>query len=241
MLAVLATAVLGAVIGASTPRLAHRLAVRSGTPARSACDRCAHPFPRGLTGWLGPAVRCPGCAAGLGPPTWSTTVAGATTFGLLAAGLAGDPALPAFLAVAAVGVPLAVIDLISLRLPDPLVAAAGLGALAGLVAATFTLGTPQPLLRALTGALVCTAAYVLLALLPGSRLGFGDVKLAGVLGLPLGWLGWPTVLLGLVLPHVVNGVVVLGLLLSGRIDRRTALPLGPALLTGALLAALLGR
>ena len=167
--------------------------------------------------------------------------AGAASFGLLAVWLAGDPALPAFIAVAALGVPLAAIDLASLRLPDPLVGAAGLVAMIGLVGATLPLGTPQTLLRALAGALASAGAYMLLALLPGSRLGFGDVKLGGVLGLLLGWLGWPAVLLGLVLPHVIAGVIALGLLLSGRVGRQAALPLGPALLVGALLATLLSR
>jgi prepilin signal peptidase PulO-like enzyme (type II secretory pathway) len=69
-----------------------------------------------------------------------------------------------------------------------------------------------------------------------SGLGFGDVKLAGVLGLPLGWLGWPAVLLGLALPHLLAGPVALFLLLTGRAKRGTGLPFGPALLAGALLA-----
>ena len=81
---------------------------------------------------------------------------------------------------------------------------------------------------------------MLLALLPGSRLGFGDVKLAAVLGLPLGWLGRPTPCwLGLLLPHLLHGVLVLGLLAARRVRRDTLLPLGPALLAGAWLAVLL--
>ncbi|GAB2939259.1 A24 family peptidase [Micromonospora polyrhachis] len=233
-----AAVVLGAVGGGVTPRLAYRLAIEAGTVSRSACH-CARAPRTGPSRWLGPATRCPVCTARQGPPTWSTIVAGAASFGLLVAGLRDDPALPAFLAVAAIGLPLAAIDLTSLRLPDPLVAAAGLAAVLGLVGATLTIGTPQPLLRALAGALVSIGAYVLLALLPGSRLGFGDVKLGGVLGLLLGWLGWPAVLLGLVLPHVIAGVIALCLLLTGRVGRQAALPLGPALLVGALLAALL--
>ncbi|MBM0229757.1 prepilin peptidase, partial [Micromonospora sp. ATA51] len=83
------------------------------------------------------------------------------------------------------------------------------------------------------------AAYVLLALLPRARLGFGDVKLAAALGLPLGWSGWPTLWLGLLLPHLLNGVVVLALLVTRRVRRDTALPFGPAILAGAWLAVLL--
>jgi leader peptidase (prepilin peptidase)/N-methyltransferase len=240
MLAAFVVAAVGTVVGAATPGAAYRLSTGSGSPPRSACARCARPFPRGLPGWVRPGARCPGCRARLGPRTVLAAAAGAMSFGLLTAALAGDPALPAFLAVAAIGVLLAAIDLACLRLPDPLVGAAALIGVAGLAVAAAIAGTPEALLRALGGALCSAAAYVVLALLPGSRLGFGDVKLAGVLGLLLGWLGWDAVLLGLILPHLINGPVVLVLLLSRRAGRDTALPLGPALLAGALLAAVLG-
>ena len=110
---------------------------------------------------------------------------------------------------------------------------------AGLALAAAGTGTAVPLWRAGAAAVVCAGAYLLLALLPGSRLGFGDVKLAAVLGLPLGWLGWPAVLTGLLLPHLLIGPVALVLLLTRRAGRRTALPLGPAMLAGALAAFLL--
>ncbi|SCE70259.1 leader peptidase (prepilin peptidase) / N-methyltransferase [Micromonospora haikouensis] len=162
----------------------------------------------------------------------------AVVFGGLAVTPGVGPALPAFLAVAAVGLVLAAVDLACLRLPDPLVGLAALGAAAGLVAAAAVDGRPGRLLAPLAGAGLSFLGYALLALLPGSRLGFGDVKLAAVLGLPLGWLGWPALLTGLALPHVLHGLAVLGLLAARRAHRDTLLPLGPALLAGAWLAAL---
>ena len=83
--------------------------------------------------------------------------------------------------------------------------------------------------------------YLLPALLPNGPLGLGDVKLAGVLGLVLGWLGWRHVLAGAALPHLLNGPVVLVLLATGRARRGSALPFGPALLVGALLAVVVVR
>jgi leader peptidase (prepilin peptidase)/N-methyltransferase len=62
------------------------------------------------------------------------------------------------------------------------------------------------------------------------------VKLAAVLGFVLGFAGWPAVLAGLAAPHLINAPVAAFLLLTRRAGRRTALPFGPALLTGALLA-----
>jgi leader peptidase (prepilin peptidase)/N-methyltransferase len=219
----LAVALLGALVGLAVPPLARRF-----TPPP------VHPppvLPR-------PAVRRT-------PPFrgWSPVFLGpvaAAVFAGLAAALGDDPALPVFLAVAAVGLVLAVVDLACLRLPDPLVGTAALLALGGLAGSALLAGTPGRLGGALLGAAVAAAAHVLLALLPGSRLGFGDVKLPAVLGLPLGWLGRDALLTGLLLPHLLHGGLVLALLAARRVRRDTLLPLGPALLAGAWLAVLLG-
>ncbi|MGC4833610.1 prepilin peptidase [Micromonospora vinacea] len=170
---------------------------------------------------------------------WGDPVVAASVFVCLAVAVGDDPALPVFLAVAAVGLVLARVDLACLRLPDPLVLVAGTLALGGLTAAALLSGTPGRLLGALGGAAVAGLAHVLLAVLPGSRLGFGDVKLAAVLGLPLGWSGRDALLVGLLLPHLLHGGLVLGLLAARKVHRNTLLPLGPALLAGAWLAVLL--
>ncbi|MBM0235315.1 prepilin peptidase [Micromonospora sp. STR1_7] len=209
--ALVGVALLGGLVGLVVPPLARRFAT---PPAR--------PRPRRGAGvWLSPPVA-------------------AVVYVGLAVAQGDDPALPVFLAVAAVGLVLAGVDLVCLRLPDPLVLAAGLLALAGLTGAAVLADDPARLFGALAGAAVAGVTHVLLALLPGSRLGFGDVKLAAVLGLPLGWLGRDALLTGLLLPHVLHGGLVLGLLVARRVRRDTLLPLGPALLAGTWLAVLLG-
>jgi leader peptidase (prepilin peptidase)/N-methyltransferase len=80
--------------------------------------------------------------------------------------------------------------------------------------------------------------YLLLALVYPAGLGLGDVKLAAPLGLYLGWLGWSSALVGLVAAFLVGGLVGIVLLASGRAGRRTAVPFGPSMLVGALLAVL---
>jgi leader peptidase (prepilin peptidase) / N-methyltransferase len=238
-------AVLGAVAGAFVPRVAYRLSVEFGTPPRSTCVHCSHPLG---AGWLRPGDRCAGCGGRLGPPAWLTALVGAAACGALAWAL--DPTrrapdggaagawlvLAAFLLVAVAGVLLAAIDLACLRLPDLIVGPAFGGALVLLGTAAALTGGWGDLLRAGSAALVLAGGYLVLALLPGANLGLGDVKLCLPLGLLLGWLGWGAVLLGAVLPHLINGPVALGLLIAGRAGRKTALPLGPALLAGALLA-----
>lgn len=144
-------------------------------------------------------------------------------------------ALPAVLLLAALAVPLAVIDLLALRLPDPLVGTLFGGGLGLLGLAAVVDGDGRGLLRALAAAAVCGAGYALLALVLRAQFGFGDVKLGAALGLYLGWFGWPAVVAGVVLAPVVNLPLVLGLLAGGRTDRRSAVPYGPAMLTAALL------
>jgi leader peptidase (prepilin peptidase) / N-methyltransferase len=220
---VVALAVLGALLGALVPPVAYRLSVPYGQARRTTCGRCGAP--------LRIRLRCQECGARLGPPVWVTAAVGGLVFGTLAWALGPVRVLPAFLAVAALGLLLGAIDIACHRLPDPLVA---LGF--GLAIPLLAIGGIR--VRAVEGALVMFGGYLVLALLPGANLGFGDVKLAGLLGLLLGWLGWPAVLLGALLPHLLNGPVVLVLLASRRVRRDSELPLGPALLAGAWLAVL---
>jgi leader peptidase (prepilin peptidase)/N-methyltransferase len=233
---VVACAALGAATGAVTPRMAYRLSVEYGAPSRSSCAHCARPFPAGLAGWVRPAARCPGCGARLGPSPVLTAVVGAASFGLLAWALGPAAGLPAYLFMAGVGLVLAFVDLACLRLPDPLVLTALVVGGGWLSALSVVDGSWAAVGRATAAGLASAGAYLALALLPGANLGLGDVKLAGVLGFLLGWLGWPAVVLGLVLPHLINGPVAVALLLSKRAGRKSDLPLGPALLAGALLA-----
>jgi leader peptidase (prepilin peptidase)/N-methyltransferase len=146
--------------------------------------------------------------------------------------------LPAYLLVAAAGVAMSYIDIRDHRLPDwltlsSLIAAGGLLAIAAAVTPAWS-----DYGRAWAAALGCLAFYLMLALLRPADLGLGDVKLAAVVGLLLGWVGWSTVVLGIFLGFVVGGVAGLILLVSGRANRRSAIPFGPLMLVGALSALL---
>lgn len=240
----LGCAAAGVLLGGLLPVTAYRLSVPCGEAARSACGWCAQPLPA----WVRPVWRCPGCARRLGPAP-ALTVAAAGIAGL-AVGMAvsahpvsgpaeGGLLLGVLLLVALVGVLLAAVDLAVLRLPDVLVLPTAVVVAALLGAGAALLPDPAPVARAAAGAAAMGAGYALLALLPRSPLGFGDVKLAAVLGAPLGWLGWPAVLAGAVLPVAFGGLVSFALLAAGRIRRDTPVPFGPALVAGFLAAAVL--
>ena len=145
---------------------------------------------------------------------------------MLAAAIGPSPLLPVYLLAAVPALLLAVIDLRCLRLPDKLVAT-----LAVVAGGPLAILRPERILPSLVAAIAVLTAYALLALFGG--LGLGDVKLAAVLALILGFAGWPAVVAGLVAPHLINGPIALFLLFGGR---RRVLPFGPGLLLGALVA-----
>ncbi len=232
------SAAAGAAGGALVPLTAYRLSVPADEPSRTACTSCDAPLRRGVGGWVRLHARCSACGARLGPPAWLTAAAAATASGLLAAALDATLALPLYVALAILGVLLAVIDLSCKRLPRTLVfPAVWISASLFAVIAAVT-GDWGALLRAALAAVVLGSAFLVLYLLPGRGLGFGDVKLAVLLGLFLGWLSWGAVLLGALLPWLVNGPVAIGLLLTRRVGRKSWLPFGPAMLVGALLSVL---
>ena len=223
-------AVFGGASAAFVPRLAHRLAVPRGSRPRATCAHCTAALPT----WVRAGAPCP-CAP---PPVW-TVLAGALVTGLLGATVGPSPLLVMLLPAALLGILLSAIDLRCLRLPNPLVALLALTTTVPLTLGALLTGEEAGLGRAALAALLSGTIYLVIALLPGAGLGLGDVKLAAVLGFTLGFLGWPALLTGLVAPHLINGPAALILLLTRRAERRTALPLGPALLAGALLGVVL--
>ncbi|GIF49300.1 leader peptidase (prepilin peptidase)/N-methyltransferase [Asanoa ferruginea] len=236
-----AAGIAGACWGAVLPGLVSRFAVEwpedqpHPPPWRHGCPHCG----ADRLQWWRASGRCPNCGRAPTPGRWVLVPITAAVCAATAAATGPTAALPAFLLLAALAVPLAAIDLAVLRLPDPLVGTLFGGGAALLALAAVIEGDGPALLRAGLAAAACGAGYLLIALILRSQLGFGDVKLGAALGLFLGWLGWPAVVAGVVLAPVVNLPLVLGLLVSGRTDRRAAAPFGPAMLAAALLATVL--
>lgn len=147
--------------------------------------------------------------------------------------------LPTYLTVGALGVAMTYIDLREKLLPDWLtLPALGVGAIGLAITAAVT-GEWGLYGRAWLGALVVGAFFLLLHLIRPADMGLGDVKLSIVVGLLLGWIGWNAVVLGVFLAFMAGGVVGLVLIVAGRAGRRTALPFGPFIFAGLILALLL--
>jgi leader peptidase (prepilin peptidase)/N-methyltransferase len=141
--------------------------------------------------------------------------------------------LPAFLFLAAAAVLLTVIDLRHQLLPNRVVVPAiAIGTVLLLLAAVPGRDWAD-LLRGVLAGVVLFTVYLVLALINPRGLGMGDVKLAGLLGLYLGWLGWPVVAYGTFAAFVGQALIALLLLATRRIGLRGELPFGPAMLLGA--------
>ena len=131
------------------------------------------------------------------------------------------------------GAVLAVIDVRTHRLPNRIVLPAYPIAIVALGVLAVADGDAHAFLRAVLGGLVLFGAYAVLRGIRGSGLGGGDVKLAGVLGLLLGFAGWGSLLVGAASAFVAGGLYAIALLLLRRADRHTAIPFGPWMLLGA--------
>lgn len=144
----------------------------------------------------------------------------------------------AYLGAAVVGVVLAVVDLRTHRLPNAIVLPA-LAVTVALLAASCLLGAPwRALLRALTAGAVLFVLFLLLRMLGGGAMGGGDVKLAALVGVLLGWAGWSAVVLGVLAAFLLGGVVAVALLVTRRASRSTRIPFGPFLVAGTWIGVL---
>ncbi len=139
----------------------------------------------------------------------------------------------AYLYLAAIGIALLLIDLDVKRLPNVIVLPAYLVLPVLLAVASAVDGDWSAMLRAAMGGMLLYAFYFgAMVAYPGG-MGFGDVKLAGVLGIGLAWMGWGALVVGAFGAFLLGGIFSIGLVLSKRAHRKTGIPFGPWMLAGA--------
>jgi leader peptidase (prepilin peptidase) / N-methyltransferase len=230
---VAAAAVAGLLAGRAASRLTARLLAAPQPPAARAHQLQVH------------APRAPGSPPASRLTRWSLPLGTGLACAVMAMRFGPSPALPAFCYLAAIGVPLAVIDARCQRLPDALTLPSYPVALALLgLAALFVPSGLGHFLGALTGLALAWGVFLFQVLIYPAGLGWGDVKLSGLLGLYLGWLGggWldqDTLVAGLFLGYLFAAAAGLALVAARRASRKSRLPFGPYLLAGAFSAILL--
>jgi leader peptidase (prepilin peptidase) / N-methyltransferase len=154
--------------------------------------------------------------------------------------LASGLELVAYLYLAAISVALAVIDLDVRRLPNAIVLPSYVVGGVLLVAVDLLRGDLARLPLVVIGGAGSFLFYFLLAAVKPGGMGFGDVKLAGVLGLFLGQAGLPQLLVGTFAAFVLGGVVGIALIVARRSTRKGTIPFGPWMLAGAWIGILAG-
>ena len=161
-------------------------------------------------------------------------------FGALAARFEDSWALPAYLVLAAALVALSVIDLEHYILPNRIVYPLALAMIVLLTIAAVGDDDLDAIERGLLAGAIAFSIFFVLHMISPRSMGFGDVKLAFVLGLSLGWLGWGELLLGLFLGFFYGAIIGIVLIATRVRARSQALPFGPFLAAGALTAILVG-
>lgn len=260
LLLVTMAGVLGLAVGSFLNVVVHRVpAGMSVVRPRSACPGCGHEISARdnipIVSWLVLRGRCRSCRTGISPRYPLVELAGAlAVVGVAlwsapalahavgaAATIAAVLQLVAYAYLAMTSIALALIDLDVHRLPNALVLPGYAVGVVLLGAAALLQGDLVALGRLAAGAGILLALYLLLVLISPRGMGLGDVKLAGVLGLFLGYLGWGQLAVGAMAGFVLGGLFGAVLLMLRRAGRRSGIPFGPWMLAGAWIGIVLGQ
>jgi leader peptidase (prepilin peptidase)/N-methyltransferase len=166
--------------------------------------------------------------------------AGATTTSSSAA-IGAILVLVAFLYLAAVSVVLALIDIDTHTLPNAIVLPSYVVGVGLFVAAAALTADFQALITAAIGLVALFGLYLAMALVYPGGMGLGDVKLAGLLGLFLGYLGLGPLVVGAFAAFLLGGLFALALVALRRAGRKSGIPFGPWMLAGAWVGVVFGN
>lgn len=170
---------------------------------------------------------------------WKSSLATAVVAAVIGGRVGFEPELTFLMYLAPVGVALAVIDWRTRLLPTKLIAPSYLGVVLLALYSAGTAGDWHPLVTAGWGWLIAGGTFFALWFVYPKGMGYGDVRLAGLLGIALGYLGWAELLTGVYAGFLLGGVGGLLLSMLHIVDRK-AYPFGPFMLVGALVGIVTG-
>lgn len=172
---------------------------------------------------------------------WWVVVGTAALFAAMGARFGADWALPAYLVLTASLLAIAVIDLKLYIVPNRIVYPTLAVSIPLLVGAALLQHHPAAIRSAAIGSLAAWFFLLVVHLIQPRGMGFGDVRLAAILGLFLGWLNLRLVLWGMLAGFMLGAVIGLGLIAFGGRGRKEAVPFAPFLAAGTLLAICLSQ
>jgi leader peptidase (prepilin peptidase)/N-methyltransferase len=211
----------------------------------SACGACGNrltaPDLVPIGSWLVLRGKCRHCGNPIGVEPLIIEISTATIFVLFGLKFGADPVLPAFCIFGAALVALVWIDLHVFRLPREITYTAFVLSSIAIVIAALVDDEPERIWMAALGAAIALAIMGLIYVASRGGMGDGDVRLAPLLGLHLGYLNPGIVPVGLFFGFAIGAVVGVAAMAVGKAGRKTALPFGPFLAAGAVLAVFTGQ
>jgi len=240
------TGVVGLLIGSFLTVVTDRVPDgRSVVAPGSACSACGHRLGPGdlvpVVSWLVRRGRCGHCGADIGVEPLVVELATAGAFATMAVRFEALWLLAAHCTLVAALIALTVVDLRTRRLPREISYVALFVSAPLLAIAALTADEPRRIWTALFGAVIAASLMLVLHLASRDSLGDGDVRLSPLLGLHLGWWNPGLAPVGLFFGFALGAVVGVVMMVIGRAGRRTAIPFGPFLATGALVALFVGQ
>jgi leader peptidase (prepilin peptidase)/N-methyltransferase len=239
---------LGVVIGSFLTVVIHRVPRRQSLlRPGSRCPTCVAPIrPRHnipVVGWLVLRGACADCGEPISVRYPLVELGTGVIFAGLAAAFAVRhqvPALPAYLYFAGIGIALAVIDIDVRRLPTAIVLPSYPVLAVLLTGAAWGQHDWWALGRAGIGGAALLGFFFSIVMVYPAGMGLGDVRLAGLVGAVLGYLSWSTLIVGALAGFALGAVSGAAIIAARRGDRKTAMPFGPFMIAGALLAVVAG-
>jgi len=238
-------AVGGLVFGSFMGVVVHRVPAKESIVApRSRCPNCGHQLAAGdnipVLSWVLLRGKCRYCRAPISPRYVVGEVVTGLVWALAVVRLGTSWNLLAYLPFLWVLIALSLIDLETKLLPNRIVYPS---VVAGIVLLAITAAIGPGLdawLRGFGGMAAGAGVFFVIALISPAGMGMGDVKLAGLIGLYLGYLSWGRVALGFFLAFLIGAVFGIALMIAGKAGRKTQVPFGPFMALGAIVATLYG-
>ncbi|UFU15825.1 prepilin peptidase [Curtobacterium sp. C1] len=249
--------VLGLAIGSFLNVVIHRVpAGLSVVRPRSACPTCRSPIRSRdnvpVVSWLALGGRCRDCRTPISIRYPLVETSTGLLFAIvtvwvfrgvvegLTAPISAVLQIAALLYVAAISVALTMIDLDTHRLPDAVVLPSYPILIVLLAVSSASGGDWGALGRGLIGMVGLASIYLLAAIVVPGGMGMGDVKLAGIIGLVLAYLGWGPLAVGSFAAFQLGGTFAIVLVTLRRTDRKGGIPFGPWMVSGAWVGVFFG-
>lgn len=240
-----ACALIGLAVGSFLNVVIYRVPRKESIVApRSACPECGTPISNRdnvpVVSWLLLKGRCRSCGLPISLRYPLVEAATAALFVGVAVRFGAHAALPAYLVMVAGLFALACIDVETRLLPRRIVYIVFGLVVALLLVATVASGHWWSLELAAAFSAGWYVLFFAINRLDNRLLGFGDVRLALVLGFGLGWLGVPAVLIGFFGANLIGAAFGIALMIAKRSSFTTPLPYGAFLALGAVVAIFVG-